>query len=67
MLLISKFNEGFWFLLCVVDIYSRYAWVVPKDKKGITIAYAFQKILNVSRRKPNKICAVKTVNFTVDQ
>ena len=34
MQLISKFNKGFRFLLCVVDIYSKYAWVIPlKDKK----------------------------------
>ena len=37
-------------------MFSKYAWVVPlKDKKGATTANAFQKILNGSRRKPNKI------------
>ena len=42
MQLISKFNKGFRFLLCVVDIYSKYAWVVPlKDKKGVSISNAF--------------------------
>ena len=56
MQLISKFNKGFRFLLCVIDIFSKYAWVFPlKDKKGVSIAYAFQKILNYSNRKPNKI------------
>ena len=36
MQLISKFNKGFRFLLCVIDIYSKYAWVVPlKGKKGL--------------------------------
>ena len=36
MQLISKFNKGFRFLLCFIDIYSKYAWVVPlKDKKGV--------------------------------
>ena len=46
MQLISKFNKGFRFLLCVIEIYSKYAWVIPlKDKKGITITNAFQKIL----------------------
>ena len=56
MQLISKFNKGFRFLLCVIDIYSKYAWVVPlKDKKGISIVDAFQSILNKSNRKPNKI------------
>ena len=56
MQLISKFNKGFRFLLCVTDIYSKHAWVIPlKDKKRITIINAFQKILNDSNRKPNKI------------
>ena len=56
MQLISKFNEAFSFLLCVVDIFCKYAWVVPlKDKKGITITNAFQKILKESDRKPNKV------------
>ena len=44
MLLISKCDKGFIFLLCVIEIYSKYAWVVPfKDKKGNTITDAFQK------------------------
>ena len=56
MQLISKFNKGFKFLLCVIDIYSKYAWVVPlKDKKGVSIVNAFQSILKKSNRKPNKI------------
>ena len=47
MQLISKFNKGFRFLLCVIDIYSKHVWVIPsKDKKGITITDDFQKILN---------------------
>ena len=56
MQLISKFNKGFRFLLCVIDIFSKYAWVVPlKDKKGVSIVDAFQKILDKSGRKSNKI------------
>ena len=42
MQLISKFNKGFRFLLCVIDIFSKYAWVVPlKDKKGVSSVNAF--------------------------
>ena len=42
MLLISKFNQRFRFLLCVIDIFSKYAWIDPlKDKKGETIVKAF--------------------------
>ena len=55
MQLISKFSKGFRFLLCVIDIFSKYDWVVPlKDKKGISIVNAFQKILKESNRKPKK-------------
>ena len=53
---ISKFSKGFRFSLCVIDICSKYALIIPlKDKKGITISNAFQKFLNESNRKPNKI------------
>ena len=45
MQLIKKFNKGFRFLLCVIDIFSKYAWINPlKDKKGVSIANAFQSI-----------------------
>ena len=56
MQLLSKFNKRSRFLLCVIDIFSKYTWVIPlKDKKSISIANGFQKILNNSKRKPNKI------------
>ena len=61
---ISKFNKRFRFLLCVNDIFSKYAWVVPlKDKKGVSIVDAFQKILDDSNRKPNKIWVDKGSEF----
>ena len=64
MQLISKFNKGFRFLLCVIDIFSKYAWVVPlKDKKCVSIVDAFQKILDKSGRKPNKIWVDKGSEF----
>ena len=56
MQLISKFNKGIFFLLCVINIFSKYAWVIPlKGKKDITIINDFKKILKESNRKPNKI------------
>ena len=56
MQLISKCNKGFSFLLCVIDIFSIYARVVPlKDKESVSIVNAFQKNLKQSTRKPNKI------------
>ena len=64
MQLLSKFNKGFRFLLCVIDIYSKYAWVIPlKDKKGISIVNGLQKITNDLKREPNKIWVDKGSEF----
>ena len=64
MQLLSKGNKETRFLLCVIDIFSKYAWVVPlKDKKGVSIATAFQSILKQSHRKPNKIWVDKGSEF----
>ena len=63
MQLISKFNKGLRFLLRVIDIFSKYTWVVPlKDKKGVSIVDAFQKIHDLGR-KPNKIWVDKGSKF----
>ena len=64
MQLLSKFNKGFRFLLCVIDIFSKYTWVIPlKDKKGVSIVNAFQIILKESNRKPNKTWVDKGSEF----
>ena len=56
MQLLSKFNKGIRLMLCVIGIYSKHVLVIPlKYKKGIIITNAFQKILDQSGRKPNKI------------
>ena len=64
MQLISKFDKGICFLLCVIHIFSKCAWVIPlKDKKGIIITNAFEKILDESNRKPSKIWVDKCSEF----
>ena len=61
---ISKFNKEFRVLLCLIDIYSKYAGVILlKDKKGTTITNAFQKVLNESNPKPNQIWVDKDSKF----
>ena len=61
---ISKFDKGFRFLLCAIDIFSKYAWVIPlKVSKVITITNAFQIILDESTRKPNKLWVDKGNEF----
>ena len=53
---LSRKNKGIKYLLCVTDLYSKYAFVIPlKDKKGISTVNAFNKIIKQSNRKPNKI------------
>ena len=52
---LSKFNKGIKYLLCAINLLSKYAWLVPlKDKRGITIVNPFQKIISRGR-KPDKI------------
>ena len=51
---LSKYNKGNKYLLCAIDLFSKYVWVVPlKDKKGVSIVNAFQKIISEGR-KPSK-------------
>ena len=53
---LSRKNKGIKYLLCAIDLYSKYAFVIPlKDKKRISIVNAFNKIIKQSNRKPNKI------------
>ena len=60
---LSKYNKGIKYLLCAIDLFSKYAWFIPiKDKKGTSIANAFKKMFEFeyesdSNRKPNKIWA----------
>ena len=64
MQLISRLNKGFRFLLCVIDMFSKYASVVPlKDKKDATISNGFQKMFKESKRKASKIWADKGSEF----
>ena len=67
MQLISKFNKGLWILLCVIDIYSKYAWVIPLEvEKCLTSNDVFQKIFDESERKPNKTYVDKGSDFSKD-
>ena len=53
---LSRKNKGIKYLLCAIDLYSKYAFAIPlKDKKGISIVNAFNKIIKQSGKKPNKI------------
>ena len=53
----SSKNKNVKYLLCVIDVFTKYGWVKPlKDKKGKTVFNAFIEIVNESDRKPNKLC-----------
>ena len=53
---LSRKNKGIKYFLCAIDLFSKYAFVFPlKDKKGISIVNACNKIIKQSRRKSNKI------------
>ena len=64
---ISKINKRFRFLLCVIYIFSKYAWVVLlKVKKVATITNPFQNILKSSNKKSNKMWINKCSEFYND-
>ena len=53
---LSRKNKGVKYLLCAINLFSKYAFVVPlKNKKGISIVNAFNKIIKQSNIKPNRI------------
>ena len=53
---LSRKNKDIKYLLCAIDLYSKYTFVIPlKDRKGISIVNAFNEIIKQSNRKPNKI------------
>ena len=59
----SKFNDKYRFLLCIIDIFSKYAWVVPiKDKSGKTLVHALKSVLK-SGRKPKSLQTDKGTEF----
>ena len=67
---LSRKNKGINYLLCAIDLYSKYAFVVPlKDKKGISIVNAFNKIIKQSNRRAKGTSAqhVKPNKIWVDQ
>ena len=60
---LSKYSKGNKYLLCAIDLFSKYAWVVPlKDKKGTSIVNAFLKII-LKGRKPIKIWVDQSSEF----
>ena len=68
---LSKCNKGNKYLLCAIDLFSKYVWVIPiKDKKGTSIANAFKQIIwegskaqSKGRGKPNKIWVDQGTEF----
>ena len=66
MQLISKYNKGIRYLLCVIDLFIKYAWVVPlKDKKGVSIVNAFKFFFRQFKKKIIKHGLIKAGNFTI--
>ena len=61
---LSSFNGGAKYLLYVIDIFTKYAWVkLLKDKKANTVLHGFVEIVNKSKRKPNNHGLIKEDNF----
>ena len=64
---LSKCNKGIKYLLCAMDLFSKYAWVIPiKDKKGTSIVNAFKKKFQSDKINQIKYGLIKVVNFTIN-
>ena len=62
---LSKYNKGIKYLLCAIDLFSKYAWVIPlKDKKGTSIVNGFQEIISEGKNQ-TKYGLIKVANFTI--
>ena len=60
---LSKYNKGIKYLLCAIDFFSKYAWVISlKDKKGNGSVHALKKIISKGR-KPNNILVDQASEF----
>ena len=60
----SKWNKGVKYLLTVIDVFSKYGWIVPlKDKKTESVSSAFDLIFKKSKRKPEKLWTDKGSEF----
>src|SRR5438477_3706732 len=56
MLEFQNVNDGYRYLLTVIDLFSRYAWARPlKTKSAADVTLAFRSILSEDRRKPKKV------------
>ena len=63
---LSKYNRGIKYLLCAIDLFSRYAWVISiKDKKGTTVVNAVKKLFQ-KKGGQIKYELIKQVNFTIN-
>ena len=58
----AKLNRGYRYLLTCIDIFSKFAWIIPlKDKRGITIKNALEKIFK--QRKPKFLWTDRGTEF----
>ena len=65
MQLISKYNKGIRYLFCAIDLFSKYAFVVPlKDKKGILLLMHFKVFWTIQKENQIRYGQIKAVNFT---
>ena len=63
----SKFNRGVRHLLTVIDVFSKYGWMLPlKEKTGKSVADAFKEIFKNSKRKPENLGQTKAESFTTN-
>jgi hypothetical protein len=60
----EQFNYGYKYILCVIDVFSKFAWCVPlQDKSSQTVLKAFKEIIRTSKRKPEHLWVDEGTEF----
>ena len=60
----AKYNDGYKYLLAVIDVFSKYGWIrALKSKSGIEVATALKDIIDSSGRKPELVWSDKGKEF----
>ena len=58
-----EFNDGYKYILCIIDIFSKYAWCVPLKTKGVTVLNAIKNVIERSGRSPDKFWSDRGSEF----
>ena len=61
---LAKYNKNYKFIFTIIDNHTKFAWAIPlKDKSGKSTTTAFKKLIETSKRKPEKVWSDRGKEF----